>query len=130
MSWTAFLRASHRAEAFFTLLQRLHRYDPEQLRRLASRVKSLCAVIKPDWQPHTAETDVPEGGIIQFWQLLPFFTNLEKLELHGDIVSKSKYEQATPEITAQPLQLQVAKLFGYIPRTVVAWLLKSGNTLE
>ncbi|KAH7234461.1 hypothetical protein B0J15DRAFT_570845 [Fusarium solani] len=118
MSWTAFLRASHRAEAFFTLLQRLHRYDPEQLRRLASRVKSLCAVIKPDWQPHTAETDVPEGGIIQFWQLLPFFTNLEKLELHGDIVSKSKYEQATPEITAQPLQLQVAKLFGYIPRTV------------
>lgn len=130
MSWTAFLRASHRAEAFFTLLQRLHRDDPEQLRRLASRVKSLCVVIKPDWQPHTAEADAPEGGIIQFWQLLPFFTNLEKLELHGDIVSKSKYEQATPEITAQPLQLQVAKLFGYIPRTVVAWLLKSGNTLE
>ncbi|RSL42314.1 hypothetical protein CEP54_015524 [Fusarium duplospermum] len=113
------------------MLQRLHKRDPEQLKRLASRVKNLCAVIKPDWRPHNADADdAPEDDIIQFWQLVPFFTNLKKLELHGDIVSRSKYEQATPEITAPPLQLRVAKLFGYIPRTVVAWLLKSGNTLE
>ncbi|EEU37492.1 uncharacterized protein NECHADRAFT_24855, partial [Fusarium vanettenii 77-13-4] len=129
--WTSFLRASHRAEAFFTMLQRLHRDDPEQLQRLASRVKSLCAVIKPDWQPRTADSnEAVRNGIIQFWQLLPFFINLEKLELHGDLASKPEHEQPTPEITAPPLSLQVAKLFGYIPCTVSAWLLKSGNTLE
>ncbi|KAI8712296.1 F-box domain-containing protein [Fusarium sp. LHS14.1] len=121
--WTSFLRASHRAEAFFTMLQRLHRDDPEHLQRLAGRVKSICAVIKPDWQLRTADGhEAFRGEIIQFWQLVPFFTNLEKLELHGDLVSESEHEQLTPEITTPPLPLllQVAKLFGYIPCTVAA----------
>ncbi|KAL2674208.1 hypothetical protein Neosp_012658 [[Neocosmospora] mangrovei] len=113
------------------MLQRLHRDDPAQLQRLAGRVKSLCAVIKPDWQPRNADgSEAVRDGIIQFWRLLPFFTNLEKLELHGDLASNPEYEQPTPEVTAPPLSLQVAKLFGYIPCAVSAWLLKSGNTLE
>ncbi|RSL73062.1 hypothetical protein CEP53_000896 [Fusarium sp. AF-6] len=112
------------------MLQRLHRGDPEHFQRLASRVKSLCTVIQPDWKPRNTTADEPvQGAMIRFWQLLPFFKNLEKLELHGDISESEDYEGA-PEITAPPLQLRVAKLFGYIPHDVAAWLLKSGNALE
>ncbi|KAF4442353.1 hypothetical protein F53441_11781 [Fusarium austroafricanum] len=110
-----------RAEKLFTLLQTLHARDEERLKELAGRVKCLCTVIEAFWHP--GESLVEDS--VSVWNLLPYFTNLEYLELHGN-----QWEDL-PEIRAAPLsKLRFAKLFGYIPRPVATYVLRSEKTLE
>ncbi|KAI6774780.1 hypothetical protein HG530_001538 [Fusarium avenaceum] len=100
-----------------TLLEMLHGLlssDVDRFKALCARVRSICTVLegKPD-----------------FWQLLPYFVNLETVEIHG-------YDQEAAEApafnaTAAPLnKLRFVKLAGYIPTPAISWILASGNTIE
>ncbi|KAL2693678.1 hypothetical protein Neosp_000239 [[Neocosmospora] mangrovei] len=95
------------------ILQGLLKTDRDRLKKVASRVKSFCSVIE-------AEDKI--------WDLLPYFVNLEALELHG---RWDESEQITYEIRSPPLaKLRFAKLLGYIPQAGARWILRSGPTLE
>ncbi|KAH7108621.1 hypothetical protein B0J13DRAFT_579682 [Dactylonectria estremocensis] len=122
-SWGWGQGAQHKAGKLFCLLQQLHVEDPNRMQELAKRVRNLCTVIEPQTRPR-------DDINIQIWQLLPFFTNLETLELHGNSYYSSKHEKTTPEFTAAPLKLRFAKLFGYIPKSVARWVLRGGASLE
>ncbi|KAM5351187.1 hypothetical protein ACJ41O_003910 [Fusarium nematophilum] len=88
-------------------------HDESRLREVASRVKSLCTVI-------SSSSD--------FWHLLPYFTNLESLELHGSYIRDM---EPGFEVKGDPLpKLRFAKLFAYLPRGVAKWVLRSGATIE
>ncbi|KAF5723657.1 hypothetical protein FMUND_1591 [Fusarium mundagurra] len=116
---------SERAKGLFTMLQTLHAHDEGRLRDVAGRVKSLCTVIEPYWKPD--ESSVAEA--VSVWKLLPYFKSLEYLELHGTY-GTSNYRELE-EIQEQPLtKLRFAKLSAYIPRSVVAYVLQSHETLE
>lgn len=53
------------------------------------------------------------------------------LELYADHVKSPEHEVFLAEITAPPFpRLRYAKLFGHIPRTFAAWILRSGATLQ
>jgi hypothetical protein len=68
-----------RAKKLFVLLQSLRTHDETRLKQLTSRVRSLCTVIEPSWQSDVHEFSKP----ISIWSILPYFTRLESLELHG-----------------------------------------------
>ncbi|KAF7552410.1 hypothetical protein G7Z17_g4363 [Cylindrodendrum hubeiense] len=127
--WGCGQGARDKAAKFFTVLQILHDEDPSRLQELTRRVRNLCSVAQPELKPWD-EANGKWLGAVQIWQLLPYFTNLETLELHGDNYYSSKYEEATPEFTMPPLNLRFAKLFGYIPRSVARWVLRGGGTIE
>ncbi|KAK7428860.1 hypothetical protein QQZ08_004630 [Neonectria magnoliae] len=111
-----------KAEKLVKMLQEYHAMNRNRLQELCSRVKHLCTGVESMWG---------RGGDILVWYLLPYFTNLETLELHGDHVHDQSYEQAMEEIVRAPLpRLRFAKLFAYIPRGVARWVMKSGPTLE
>lgn len=119
---------------FFFMLVELHGNDLERLKVLASRVKHICTDIMPMCPPVKIAVGPSRSldvNTIQVWHLLPFFSNLESLELHGDHPSKAKWEQTVDDITEPPpSRLRFAKLFRYIPRAVAAWVLRAGSTLE
>ncbi|KAF4472209.1 hypothetical protein FALBO_881 [Fusarium albosuccineum] len=117
-----------KAERLFMMLQTLHTRDQNQLKKLASRVKNLCTVINPHWLPDGFVVN----NVISPYHLLPYFTNLETLEFHGDWDGgRDGQEINMPDIEAPPLaKLRFAKLFAYIPRPVAAYILRSGATLE
>jgi hypothetical protein len=121
--------AEMRAEAFFTMLQTTHKQDFERFEHITKRVRHLCTVIDPSWQPRNKIYDIidPEG--IQVWQLLPYFSNLETLELYGN-PGYNDWNKKAVEILGPTPRLRFAKLWGYMPRAVPAWLLRSGETLE
>ncbi|KAI8659975.1 F-box domain-containing protein [Fusarium sp. Ph1] len=96
---------------FFQLLYDIHSCDRERFSEVASRVKSLCAVV--GWNDR------------YIWHLLPSFTNLEVLELHG------QYYPFDIEIRGPSLdRLRFIKLFAYIPPAAVKWILLCTNALE
>ncbi|KAF5683831.1 hypothetical protein FDENT_7010 [Fusarium denticulatum] len=116
---------SERAKSLFTMLLTLHAYDERRLRDVAGRVKSLCTVIEPEWKPNESSVAEP----VSVWKLIPYFKNLEYLELHG-AYGTSDYRELE-EIREQPLtKLHFAKLFAYIPRPVSTYVLQSHETLE
>ncbi|KAF4443804.1 hypothetical protein FACUT_1085 [Fusarium acutatum] len=116
---------SKRAKGLFTMLQVLHAYDKGRLREVAGRVKSLCAVIEPEWK--LDESSVAEP--VSVWKLLPYFKNVEYLELHGAYGTSDNREPE--EIQENPLKkLRFAKLFAYIPQAVSTYVLQSRETLE
>ncbi|KAF5683948.1 hypothetical protein FCIRC_4161 [Fusarium circinatum] len=116
---------SERAESLFTMLQTLHTHDEGRLRHVAGRVKSLCTVIEPEWKPTEGSVAEP----VSIWKLLPYFKNLEYLELHG--IYGTSDHQELEEIRERPLtKLRFAKLFAYIPRAVSTYVLQSHETLE
>ncbi|KAF5246195.1 hypothetical protein FANTH_6962 [Fusarium anthophilum] len=116
---------SERAESLFTMLQTLHTHDEGRLRDVAGRVKSLCTVIEPEWKPNEASVAEP----VSIWKLLPYFKNLEYLELHGIYGTSDRRE--LEEIRERPLtKLRFAKLFAYIPRAVSTYVLQAHETLE
>ncbi|KAF5635954.1 hypothetical protein F52700_5267 [Fusarium sp. NRRL 52700] len=116
---------SERAKSLFTMLQMLYTHDEGRLRDVAGRVKSLCTVIEPEWKPDES----PMAEPVSVWKLIPYFKNLEYLELHG-ANETSKYEELD-EIRDKPLRnLRFAKLFAYIPRSVATYVLQSQQTLE
>ncbi|KAM0546767.1 hypothetical protein ACHAPJ_010696 [Fusarium lateritium] len=105
-----------KANKFFGLLQVLQSEDLEQLKRLCARVKSICTVIRFD---------------IDVWQLLPYFTNLEAIELYGSQYRFEKYELTSLDASVPPLsKLRFVKLVGYIPRAVATWIMESGTNIE
>ncbi|KAF4496293.1 hypothetical protein FAGAP_7549 [Fusarium agapanthi] len=116
---------SERAKRLFAMLQTLHAHDEDRLRDVAGRVKSLCTVIEPEWKPIEGSVAEP----VSVWKLLPYFKNLEYLELHGTY-GTSKHREVE-EIREKPLtKLRFAKLFAYIPRAVSTYVLHSHETLE
>ncbi|KAH6952789.1 hypothetical protein DER45DRAFT_574256 [Fusarium avenaceum] len=122
--------ASMKAEAFFNMLQTMHKQDFERFEHITKRVRHLCTIVEPSWQPRTENYEIidPEG--IQVWHLLPYFSNLETLELHGNEDHQDKNTEKAFEILGPTPRLRFAKLWGYMPRAVPAWLLRSGKTLE
>ncbi|KAF5670069.1 hypothetical protein FHETE_4752 [Fusarium heterosporum] len=117
---------SKRAERLFTLLQTLHARNEDRLIELTGRVRRLCTVIEPNLHPKQDEV----LNLTSVWNLLPYFKNLESLELHGDF-DTIKSSNVVSEIVAPPLtKLRFAKLFAYIPRHVATYILKSGTILE
>ncbi|KAK7409254.1 hypothetical protein QQX98_008564 [Neonectria punicea] len=113
-----------KAEKLFKMFQALHRHDETKLRELASRVKNLCTVVDPTWR---SDADVVDN-LLPVWYLLPYFTNLETLELHGDW---DITEETGSDIEGPPLaKLRFAKLHAYLPRAVGTYILRSGAVLE
>ncbi|KAK7408950.1 hypothetical protein QQX98_008894 [Neonectria punicea] len=102
--------ARDKAAKLFLVLQLLHDEDLNRMQELAKRVKNLCTVIQPDTGPWD-EVKQQRQDVIQIWQLLPFFTNLETLELHGDNYYSSESEKMTPEFTAPPLNTPIGQVF-------------------
>ncbi|KAI1015801.1 hypothetical protein LB503_013609 [Fusarium chuoi] len=116
---------SERAKSLFTMLQALHAHDKGRLREVAGRVKSLCTVIEPGWKPDDGSVAEP----VSVWNLLPYFKNLEYLELHG--AYKESHYRESDEIREKPmLKLRFAKFFAYIPRHVATYVLRSHKTLK
>ncbi|KAH6993000.1 hypothetical protein EDB82DRAFT_426420 [Fusarium venenatum] len=116
-----------RAEKLFALLQSLHAHDEARLKQLASRVRSLCTVIEPSWQSEVDRLSHP----ISIWNILPYFTRLESLELHGSSVALRHGNVDLHLRDAQPLaNLKFARLFAYIPRYVATYVLRSNASLE
>ncbi|KAF9767179.1 hypothetical protein IL306_000307 [Fusarium sp. DS 682] len=119
-----------KAVRFFGILQRMHRENPGRLEQITKRVKHLCTVIDHLWRFVERNNDFLVLGGIQVWHLLPYFSNLETLELYGGWYYSEEEEKQVSEITGPPLKLRFLKLSGYMPREVPAWLLKAGDTLE
>ncbi|KAF7554799.1 hypothetical protein G7Z17_g2670 [Cylindrodendrum hubeiense] len=88
-------------------------------KELMAQVKSLCTVVE-------------DSSSTCVWSLLPHFTNLEALQLHGQCWHDLIDEESIPEISAPPIpKLRFAKLSAYIPRTVAKWVIfRCGMTLE
>lgn len=108
-------RQGYRSIQLFPLniLRQYLETDQDRVRKVAGRVRSLCTVISADYN---------------VWDILPYFSNLEALELYG---RWGKTDEVTPEIDHPPLpKLRFAKLMGYIPRAGARWVLRSGPTLE
>ncbi|KAK7416197.1 hypothetical protein QQX98_005394 [Neonectria punicea] len=120
-------RQEEKAKRLFKILQEYHAINQPRLKELCLRVKNLCTGVKCVWGRTRSDGEKK----ILLWYLLPYFTNIETLELHGDNVYHQSWEQPVEEIVAAPLRfLRFAKLFAYIPREVVQWVTKSGPTLE
>ncbi|RGP60924.1 hypothetical protein FSPOR_10347 [Fusarium sporotrichioides] len=121
-----------KAEAFFTTLQTLHVENPDRMEHVAKRIKHLCTVVHPQWLPRTRGHTIiyPYPDAIRVWGLLPYMTNLESLEIHGSSLYRGD-EAGDPlqQLHGPTPRLRFAKLSGYIPRPVAAWVLKA-DTLE
>lgn len=112
------------------MLQTLHAEKPDRLEHVAKRVKHLCTWIDPQWEPTTEEDEVTYPTSIRVWELLPYLSNLESLELHGGRPRGRDNEDPGLEIKEPTPRLRFAKLSGYIPRSVATWVFKAGETLE
>ncbi|RGP63624.1 hypothetical protein FLONG3_9837 [Fusarium longipes] len=119
-----------RAEAFFTMLQTLHVEKPDRFEYVAKRIKHLCTDVNPQWLPRTENYETIYPDAIRVWELLPYMTELESLELRGNCFYGRDEEDPVHELRGPTPQLRFAKLSGYIPRALPAWVLKAGNTLE
>lgn len=103
--------ARERAEELFSTLQDVRSHDESRLIAITGRVRSLCTVVNS----------------LEVWNLLPYFTNLEIVELHGKFVDGFlELQLQGPRLP----HLRFAKLFGYVPRAVATWILRSSTTLE
>ncbi|KAF5630495.1 hypothetical protein F52700_7175 [Fusarium sp. NRRL 52700] len=122
--------ARMKASQFFEILQIMHKENPDRLQQITPRVRHLCTVIDPSWRPENKDGDSVDTEAIQVWHLLPYFSNLETLELHGDYYSSQEVEEQVSKILGSPPKLRFLKLSGYMPPEVPAWLLKAGDTLE
>ncbi|KAF5528996.1 hypothetical protein FMEXI_14414 [Fusarium mexicanum] len=122
--------ARMKASQFFEILQRMHKENTNRLQEITQRVRHLCTVIDPSWRPVNKDDDSVDTEAIQVWHLLPYFSNLETLELYGDYYYSQEAEEQVSKILGPPPKLRFLKLSGYMPREVPAWLLKAGDTLE
>ncbi|TVY65419.1 hypothetical protein Focb16_v015768 [Fusarium oxysporum f. sp. cubense] len=122
--------ARMKATQFFEILQIMHKENPNRLQQITQRVRHFCTVIDPSWRPVDKDNDSVDTEAIQVWHLLPYFSNLETLELYGDYYYSQDAEEQVSEILGSPPKLRFLKLSGYMPPEVSAWLLKAGDTLE
>jgi hypothetical protein len=101
--------------------------DLEQRKAIASRVRSLSLVLRGDCESKS-------------WYLLQHLTNLTYLEVHGShewLGWNYLYQENESTLLEQldlpragPSNLRHVKLYGYIPRSFAAWVLKTGVKLE
>ncbi|KAF5963182.1 hypothetical protein FBULB1_13574 [Fusarium bulbicola] len=122
--------ACMKASQFFEILQRVHKENTNRLQEITQRVRHLCTVIDPSWKPVDKDDDSVDTEAIQVWHLMPYFSNLETLELYGDYYCSQEVEEQVSKILRSPPKLRFLKLSGYMPREVPAWLLRAGDTLE
>ncbi|KAF5672215.1 hypothetical protein FDENT_10640 [Fusarium denticulatum] len=122
--------ACMKAYLFFEMLQIMHKKNPDRLQQITQRVRYLCTVIDPSWRPVDKDTDSIDGEAIQVWHLLPYFSNLETLELYGNYYHSQESEEQVSKIVGSPPKLRFLKLSGYMPREVPVWLLREADTLE
>ncbi|KAG5787774.1 hypothetical protein H9Q69_013153 [Fusarium xylarioides] len=114
--WDADYPGQCKAEKFFELLQDLLFEDIGRLKELCSRVMSICTAVRSK---------------IDFWQILPYFTNVKVLELYGDSSYFDQHEHKSFCPSAPTLsKLRYVKLDGSIPKAVVKWILESCSTVE
>ncbi|KAF5626178.1 hypothetical protein F52700_8895 [Fusarium sp. NRRL 52700] len=105
-----------KAETFFEILQDLLIEDIDRLKELCSRVESICTVVRSK---------------IDFWQILPYFTNVKALELYGDSSSFDQDEHRS-FCPSSPIlkKLRYVKIDGSIPTAVASWILESCSTVK
>ncbi|KAL4731341.1 hypothetical protein ACLX1H_000307 [Fusarium chlamydosporum] len=116
-----------RAKGLFTMFQTLHTRDERRLRQLTSRVRNLCTVVEPGWCPNEREVANPTS----VWNILPYFTSLESLELHGTSDTSPNVDSGLLLRDAPPLaDLKFARLFAYIPNSVATYVLRSSESIE
>ncbi|QPC71816.1 hypothetical protein HYE68_002568 [Fusarium pseudograminearum] len=122
-------KGTKKAEAFFGTLQILHTENPARLEHVAKRIRQICTPICAEWLPKLPDSlEITHPNAIRVWELLPYMTNLESLELHGIEYHyhMEKAEEPVQEIKGPTPRLRFAKLSGYM----VAAVLKAGATLE
>lgn len=120
-----------KGQALFTTLQQYQADGNSRLSEICARVVSLCTVLVPVWRAGGQFWPGIVSRGVQVWELFPFFTRLEVLELYGDAIYESEYEELLQAVTAPQLPtLRHAKLFGYIPRPFANWILRSAATLQ
>ncbi|KAH7316822.1 hypothetical protein B0I35DRAFT_434060 [Stachybotrys elegans] len=121
-------------DALLEVLLTLHKSDPDRMQALTARVKHLGGYMEHVWSPfQNRETGEISVDTIPSWHLIPYFSNLETLDLCAGYFSGTGKEIFLPPIdaTAPALpRLRAVRLFGYIPRTAAQFILKSGPTLE
>ncbi|KAI9150757.1 hypothetical protein HJFPF1_10534 [Paramyrothecium foliicola] len=137
-----------RAVCFFSMLLRLQENDPERAKTLCQRVRHLSAPIPGSFRrvipPGSLRRVIPgsfrgvfsedgwstdeAGDPPTVWHLLPNFSNLESLELRAE--GPHCDDTTLTDLQGHPPPLRFVKLFMYIPRAVVAWVLGAGSTLE
>ncbi|QGI86277.1 hypothetical protein CEK25_013006 [Fusarium fujikuroi] len=122
--------ARMKASQFFEILQSMHKQNTNRLQAITQRVRHLCTVIDPSWRPVDKDNDSVDTETVQVWHLLPYFSNLETLELYGDYYYSEEAEEQVPKILGSPPKLRFLKLSGYMPPEVPAWLLRAADTLE
>ncbi|KAF4499799.1 hypothetical protein FAGAP_4003 [Fusarium agapanthi] len=119
-----------KASQFFEVLQRMYKENTNHLQEITQRVRHLCTVIDPSWRPVNKDDDSIDTEAIQVWHLLPYFSNLETLELYGDYYYSQEVEEQVSKVLGSSPKLRFLKLSGYMPPEVPAWLLRAGDTLE
>ncbi|RKL01263.1 hypothetical protein BFJ70_g386 [Fusarium oxysporum] len=120
-----------KAESFLMMFEPLSSgasgKDMERLKAVASRVRSLSLVLRGNFE-------------LKHWYLLQHLTNLTHLELHGShefLGWNYLYQENESTLLEQldlpsagPSTLRHVKLYGYIARSLAAWVLKTGVNLE
>lgn len=119
-----------RAERFFNMLQTLQKERPDRLEIVTKRIQHLCANVDPGWEPITTTRKRIYTDAVSVWELLPYMTNLQSLELHGDIYMNRTKPDPVQELTGPTPKLRFVKLKGYMPASIPAWALRAGDTLE
>ncbi|KAJ4011198.1 hypothetical protein NW752_007266 [Fusarium irregulare] len=119
-----------RAERFFNMLQTLQKERPDRLEVVTKRIKHLCANVNPGWIPRTKEYKPIYDDAISVWELLPYMTNLESLELHGSTYNHPTKPDPVQELTGPTPKLRFVKLKGYMPASIPTWALRAADTLE
>jgi hypothetical protein len=114
--WDTKYSGQWKAEKFFKVLQDLSSEDIGRLKQLCSLVESICTVVRSK---------------IDFWQILPYFTNVKAFELYGDssYFDQNEHRSFCPS-APPPSKLRYVKLDGSIPTPVAAWILESCSTVE
>ncbi|RFN45567.1 hypothetical protein FIE12Z_10172 [Fusarium flagelliforme] len=119
-----------RAERFFNMLQILQKERPDRLEVVTKRIKHLCANVDPGWEPKSTPSKAIYTDAISVWETLPYMTNLQSLELHGDTYNHRTKPDPVQELTGPTPKLRFVKLKGYMPASIPAWALRASDTLE
>ncbi|RBR24238.1 uncharacterized protein FIESC28_02971 [Fusarium coffeatum] len=122
--------ADLRAERFFNILQTLQKERPDRLEVVTKRIKHLCANVDPGWEPRGTARKRIYTDPISVWETLPYMTNLQSLELHGDTYNHRTKPDPVQELTGPTPKLRFIKLGGYMPASIPAWALRAADTLE
>lgn len=111
-------------ELLFLALHQTAIENRGRLKLLCGRIRSICTMVSSSCY-EALEDDVPS-----IWYVLANFVNLEELEIYG----QCHYWEGVPMISkfhSPPLpNLRYAKLFGYIPKEFVIWVLSARTTLQ